>query len=129
MKLSLPDEVAEVLGDEPEREVLEGVLLLLVGEGKLPLERAGGILGLGSRGEAVRWYEAHTPSRADAETEDTGWLDEIVHFDDLTQEELDNLDRFLKITPAEKGSGLSDVSMNHDKYLAEDIYEDGFDEK
>ena len=29
--------------------------------------------------------------------------------------------RFLKITPAEKGSGLSDVSVNHDKYLAEDL--------
>jgi hypothetical protein len=27
--------------------------------------------------------------------------------------------RALKITPAEKGSGLGDVSVNHDRYLAE----------
>jgi hypothetical protein len=27
--------------------------------------------------------------------------------------------RPLKITPAAKGSGLNDVSVNHDKYLAE----------
>ena len=29
--------------------------------------------------------------------------------------------RPLKITPAAKGSGLSDVSVNHDKYLTESI--------
>ena len=29
--------------------------------------------------------------------------------------------RPLKITPAAKGSGLSDVSVNHDKYLTETI--------
>ncbi len=28
--------------------------------------------------------------------------------------------RFLRITPAAKGSGFSDVSINHDKYLAAD---------
>jgi hypothetical protein len=28
--------------------------------------------------------------------------------------------RQLSITPAEKGSGQSDVSMNHDRYLAKD---------
>ncbi len=115
MKLTLPDEVTKLLGEEPEREVLEGILLLLVGEGKLPLERAGGMLGLGGE-EAARWYESHTPSRG-SEASDPDWLDEIVHLEDLTQEELDNLDRFLKITPAEKGSGLSDVSINHDRYL------------
>jgi hypothetical protein len=27
----------------------------------------------------------------------------------------------LKITPATKGSGLSDVSVNHDKYLTETV--------
>jgi hypothetical protein len=29
--------------------------------------------------------------------------------------------RTLRITPAAEGSGLSDVSINHDKYLAEDL--------
>ena len=31
--------------------------------------------------------------------------------------------RPLIITPFEEGSGLSDVSINHDHYLAEDLYE------
>ncbi|MGH3087791.1 MAG: hypothetical protein ACRDSJ_10810 [Rubrobacteraceae bacterium] len=35
----------------------------------------------------------------------------------------------LRITPAEKGSGLSDVSINHDEYFAEAAYEDSFNEK
>ncbi len=54
MNLQLPDEVVEVLGPDPEREALEGVLLLLVGEGRMPLERAGEILGFGDREEAMR---------------------------------------------------------------------------
>ena len=29
----------------------------------------------------------------------------------------------LRITPAERGSGLTDVSINHDRYLAEDVLE------
>jgi Arc/MetJ-type ribon-helix-helix transcriptional regulator len=37
--------------------------------------------------------------------------------------------RPFRITPAKKGSGLSDVSINHDKYFAEAAYEDAFDEK
>jgi hypothetical protein len=28
----------------------------------------------------------------------------------------------LKISPAKRGSGISDVSSNHDKYLAEFVY-------
>jgi hypothetical protein len=115
--LRLPDEVAEALGPEPEREALEGVLLLLVGEGRMPLERAGDILGLKDRGEAALWYAERTSSRPDFGADDPG---DIVHLEDLTQEELDRLDRFLDIPPAEKGSGFTDVSINHDKYLAED---------
>ena len=37
-----------------------------------------------------------------------------------------NLDRpykYLRITPASQGSGVSDVSINHDKYLAEGFME------
>ena len=52
VKLTLPD-VLEALGSEPAREALKGVLLLLVGESRLPLERAGEILGFGGREEAV----------------------------------------------------------------------------
>lgn len=31
--------------------------------------------------------------------------------------------RPLRITPAETGSGLTDVSVNHDRYLTEDVVE------
>ena len=117
LNLRLPDEVIEALGPEPEREALEGVLLLLVGEGRMPLERAGEVLGFGDREEAARWYAERTSSRADLEPHDPSVVEEIVHLEDLTQEDLDRLDRFLDIPPAEKGSGLSDVSINHDKYL------------
>ncbi len=114
LNLSLPDEVVEALGPEPEREALEGVLLLLVGEGKVTLERAGEILGFEDREEAARWYAGRTSNRSHPES---GEIGEIVHLEDLTQEDLDRLDRFLDIPPAEKGSGFSDVSINHDKYL------------
>jgi hypothetical protein len=43
-----------------------------------------------------------------------------VLLEDLSQENLDKSDRFLAITPAEYGSGKSDVSINHDRYLFED---------
>ncbi len=114
LNLRLPDEVVKALGPEPEREALEGVLLLLVGEGKMTLERAGEVLGFGDREEAARWYTGRASARPGLES---GEIGEIVHLEDLTQEDLDRLDRFLDIPPAEKGSGLSDVSVNHDKYL------------
>jgi hypothetical protein len=120
MELDLPAEVVEALGPEPEREALEGILLLLVGEGRITLERAGALLGLENREKAVRWYEGRASSRADLQAEDPARTEEIVHLEDLTQEELDRLERFLDIPPASKGSGLTDVSVNHDKYLAED---------
>ena len=114
LSLRLPDEVVEALGPEPEREALEGVLLLLVSEGKLSLERAGEILGLGTREAAARWYTERTSSRSDIDGEE-----EPVFLEDLTQEGPKRSSRFLKIRPAPTGSGLSDVSINHDKYLAE----------
>jgi hypothetical protein len=112
--------VLEALGPDPERETLEGVLLLLVGEVKVGLERAGEILGFGSRAEAARWYAEHTPPLSDADLSDN--LDETeepVHLQDLAKADLGRSRRFLKIRPATKGSGLSDISINHDKYLAE----------
>ncbi|CAN5274708.1 MAG: hypothetical protein ACR2HO_07615 [Rubrobacteraceae bacterium] len=117
MKLTLPDEIIEALGPNPEREALEGVLLLLVGEGRLSLERAGVVLGFEDSKEAERWYVERARARPEPVAEDPAWLGEIVHFEDLTQEELDRMDRYLKIRPAQKGSGLSEVSINHDKYL------------
>ena len=43
-----------------------------------------------------------------------------VLLEDLSQEDIDRSDRFLTITPSERGSGSSDVSINHDRYLFED---------
>lgn len=117
MNLQLPDEVVEALGPDPEREALEGVLLLLVREGRMSLERAGEILGLGDREEAARWYAERALPRPKPEAGDPIEIEEPVFLENLTQEELDRLERFLDIPPADKGSGLSDVSINHDKYL------------
>ncbi len=117
VRLTLPEAVLEVLGPDPEREGLEGVLLLLVGEGRLPLERAGEILGFENREEAVRWYARRALPHLDLAAGDQEEVGEIVHLEDLMQEKLDRSKRFLRITPAEKGSGLSDVSIKHDKYL------------
>jgi len=120
VKLTLPDEVVEALGPDFEREALEGILLLLVGEGKLPLGRASEILGFEDREEAARWYAERASSRLDPEG-DPAEIGGIVHLEDLTPEDLGRLDRFLDVPPAEKGSGLSDVSINHDEYLYGDV--------
>lgn len=117
LHLRLPEEVVEALGPEPEREALEGVLLLLVKEGRVTVERAGKVLGLGDREEAMRWYVARSSLPQDPEVGDSEVASDVVHLEDLTQEEFDRLDRSLKITPDERGSGFSDVSINHDKYL------------
>lgn len=58
IRLDLPPEVVEVLGDEPEREALGAVLLFLVREGKMSVALAGKVLGLG-RQDSVRWYTSH----------------------------------------------------------------------
>jgi hypothetical protein len=70
LKVELPAEVVEALGPEPEREVLEGVLLLLVSQGKMSVARAGEILGLESRISAIRWYTRHGLPYPDLSEED-----------------------------------------------------------
>ena len=40
-----------------------------------------------------------------------------VLLEDLTEEDLERSNRFLTITPAKKGSGFKDVSVNHDQYI------------
>jgi dodecin len=39
---------------------------------------------------------------------------------ELSEEEIEASERYLVITPAERGSGRKDVSVNHDRYLAGD---------
>ena len=41
-----------------------------------------------------------------------------ILLEDVAEEELEASDRFLIISPAKKGSGFKDVSVNHDRYLA-----------
>jgi hypothetical protein len=70
LKVELPVEVVDALGPEPEREVIEGVLLLLVTEGKMSVARAGEILGLGGRISAICWYTGHGLPYPDLSKED-----------------------------------------------------------
>jgi hypothetical protein len=70
LKVELPAEVVDALGPEPEREVIEGVLLLLVSEGKMSVARAGEILGLRGRISAIRWYTGHGLTYPDLSEED-----------------------------------------------------------
>lgn len=121
VRLTLPDEVSQTLGSDPERETLEGLLLLLVGEGRLSLERAGEILGLENREQAEHWYARRTMSRwtAGASKASDGSREPVAP-GDFAQEFSKRSRRFLRITPAAEGSGLSDVSTDHDKYLTED---------
>ncbi|MGB3635684.1 MAG: hypothetical protein WA982_16735 [Rubrobacteraceae bacterium] len=116
VRLTLLDGMLEALGPDPEREALEGLLLLLVGEGRLSLERAGEILGLENREKAEHWYAERVSFRSNIDN-DFGKIEGPFHLDDLTQEDLDRSKRFLRITPAKQGSGLSEVSIEHDKYL------------
>lgn len=77
INLTLPAAVLEVLGPEPEREVLEGVLLLLVSEGKMSVARAGEILGLEGRISAIRWYTGHGLPYPDLSEE--GFADDLKY--------------------------------------------------
>ena len=56
--MKLPEEAIKALGPEPERKVLEAVLLFLISGSKMSVARAGEILGL-DRISAIRWYTSH----------------------------------------------------------------------
>ena len=57
-ELRVPEEVISALGEDPEREALEALLLHLIREDKVSVAWAGEKLGLG-RQEAIRWYTSH----------------------------------------------------------------------
>ena len=58
VELRVPEEVVEALGDEPEREALEALLLYLIRTDRVSVAWAGKRLGL-DRQEAIRWYTSH----------------------------------------------------------------------
>lgn len=76
VKITLPDEVLEALGEDPERETLEALLLHLVSREKISVGRAGELLGL-DKMAAIRWY--------------TGWGH---RYPDLTEDDLEDDFRF-----------------------------------
>ena len=57
-ELRVPEEVVSALGEDPEREALEALLLHLIRKDKVSVTWAGTKLGLG-RQEAIRWYTSH----------------------------------------------------------------------
>lgn len=57
-ELRVPEEVVAALGDDPEREALEALLLHLIRTDKVSVAWAGERLGLDRR-EAIRWYTSH----------------------------------------------------------------------
>lgn len=57
-ELRVPEEVVTALGDDPEREALEALLLHLIRTNKVSVAWAGKRLGL-DRQDAIRWYTSH----------------------------------------------------------------------
>ncbi len=76
LELKLPEEVVEVLGEEPERQALEALLLYLIQADRVSVAWAGGKLGLG-RQESIRWYTSHGYPFPDYSEED---LDEDLRY-------------------------------------------------
>ena len=58
LQLELPTEVLAALGSEPQREILESVLLLLVQQERMTVAKAGSVLGVARQG-AIHWYISH----------------------------------------------------------------------
>ena len=58
LQIDLPDEILMLLGSDPEKEVLESLLLHLIQEERITVARAGELLGL-DRMDALNWYTQH----------------------------------------------------------------------
>lgn len=67
--IPVPRVIVELLGDDPERETLEALLLHLIREERISVGRAGEILGLDKR-SAIEWYTAHGHRYPDLTKED-----------------------------------------------------------
>lgn len=58
MELHIPAEVATALGENPDREVLEAILLHLIRSQRVSVAWAGERLGL-DRWQSIEWYTSH----------------------------------------------------------------------
>jgi predicted HTH domain antitoxin len=74
LSLELPEELEAALRPDPERHVLESVLLHLVRRGVVSVARAGELLGF-SRTEAVAWYAREGYTYPEYTPEE--WADEL----------------------------------------------------
>jgi predicted HTH domain antitoxin len=74
VQLDLPHELEALLTPNPERNVLESVLLRLVRSEKISVARAGEILGL-TRTEAINWYSSQGYPFPEFDAAD--WEDEL----------------------------------------------------
>ena len=79
-ELRVPEEVIVALGEDPEQEALEALLLHLIQEDKVSVAWAGEKLGLG-RQEAIRWYTSHGYSFPDTTPEE--FDEELRHAEQL----------------------------------------------
>jgi hypothetical protein len=68
-ELRAPEEVVAALGDDPEREAPEALLLHLIRNDRVRVAWAGERLGL-DRQEAIRWYTSHGYPYPDLTEED-----------------------------------------------------------
>jgi predicted HTH domain antitoxin len=74
VSLELPEELEAALRPNPERHVLESVLLHMVRRGVVSVARAGELLGF-SRTEAVSWYTREGYAYPEYTPEE--WADEV----------------------------------------------------
>src|SRR5215213_3660679 len=68
----------------------------------------------GEREEPADGSDEHTAYGEESQLE---LVRRRVLLENLSQEDIDRSKRFLTITPSERGSGSSDVSINHDRHL------------
>jgi len=57
VELNIPEDVAKILGDNPDRKALEAILLHLTRSGRVSVAWAGEKLGL-DRWQSIEWYTA-----------------------------------------------------------------------
>ena len=80
VQLELPIELEALLNPDPERSVLESVLLRLIRLEHISVARAGEILSL-SRTETLKWYSSQGYPFPELTAED--WADELRSVDAL----------------------------------------------
>lgn len=58
VELNIPEDVAKALGENPDREALEAILLHLIRSERVSVAWAGERLGL-DRWQSIEWYTSH----------------------------------------------------------------------